>query len=189
MKKVFNIGDKVTFLNDTGHGLIVEIINQHYVIVENEEGFEVKYSVDELIFRKSESEYKLAGIEHVLSVQEKISAEKKYQKFEEFEQKTKGLVSMIKDEMEVDLHIEELIDSYRGMSNGEILSVQMANFKRNLNIAIRRKIKKLIVIHGVGEGILKSEIRTELLSNYPDFEVHDASYRKYGYGATEIILY
>lgn len=186
---MFKPGDKVTFLNDIGSGVVIKIISERYVLVENEDGFEMDCLVSELILSRSEKDYKLDGIEHVLSVQDKIAEEQKFQKFEEFERKTKGLVSMMKDEMEVDLHIEELIDSYRGMSNGEILSVQMANFKRQLNIAIRRKVKKLIVIHGVGEGVLKSEIRTELLSNFPDMEFHDASYRKYGYGATEIILY
>lgn len=186
---MIKVGDKVTFLNDIGGGVVEEILNERYALVENEDGFLEKYLIDELIPAKSEKDYKLDGIEHVISVQEKIESEKRFERLEDFEKKTKGLVSMVNDEMEVDLHIEELIDSHHGMSNGEILSVQMANFKRQLNIAIRRKAKKLIIIHGVGEGRLKSEIRTDLLSNHPDFEFHDASYRKYGYGATEIILH
>jgi dsDNA-specific endonuclease/ATPase MutS2 len=186
---MIKVGDKVTFLNDTGGGVVLEILNDKYAMVENEDGFDVKYLIDELVPEKSEKEYKLDGIEHVLSVQEKVGSEKRYERLEDFEKKTKGLVSYVKDEMEVDLHIEELIDSHRGMTNGEILSVQMAHFKRQLNIAIRRKVKKLIIIHGVGEGKLRSEIHTELLSSYPDFEFHDASYRKYGYGATEILIH
>lgn len=182
-------GDKVTFLNDVGSGVVIRIMDDRYAMVENEDGFEEKYLISELVAAKSEKDYLLEGIEHVLSVQEKVDSERKYERLEDFEKKTKGLVSYVKDEMEVDLHIEELIDSHHGMTNGEILSVQMANFKRQLNIAIRRKVKKLIVIHGVGEGTLRSEIRTELLSNYPDYEFHDASYRKYGYGATEILIH
>lgn len=183
------VGDKVTFLNDVGSGVVTEILNDRYAMVENEDGFDEKHLISELIPAKSEKDYRLDGIEHVLSVQEKIGSEKKFEKLEDFEKKTKGLVSYVKDEMEVDLHIEELIESHHGMTNGEILSVQMANFKRQLNIAIRRKVKKLIIIHGVGEGTLRTEIRTELLSNYPDYEFHDASYRKYGYGATEILIH
>ncbi|MCB9187772.1 MAG: hypothetical protein H6599_00680 [Flavobacteriales bacterium] len=186
---MLKVGDKVTFLNDVGGGVVLEIINERYALVENEDGFDVQYLISELVPAKSEKEYKLDGIEHVISVQEKVDSERKFERLEDFEKKTKGLVSYVKDEMEIDLHIEELIDSHHGMTNGEILSVQMANFKRQLNIAIRRKVKKLIVIHGVGEGTLRTEIRTELLMNYPDFEHHDASYRNYGYGATEIILY
>lgn len=186
---MIKVGDKVTFLNDTGSGVVLEILNDKYAIVENEEGFDVRYPLDELVPSKTEKAYKLDGIEHVLSVQEKVDSERKYERLDDFEKKTKGLVSYMKDEMEIDLHIEELIDSHHGMSNAEILSVQMANFKRQLNIAIRRKVKKLIVIHGVGEGTLRTEIRTELMMHYPDFEHHDASYRKYGYGATEILIH
>jgi len=86
------------------------------------------------------------------------------------------------------LHIEELIDSHRGMTNTQILAVQMTNFQRELNVAIRNRLRKVIVIHGVGEGVLRAEIRKELHCHYPQFEHHDASYSKYGYGATEIIL-
>lgn len=186
---MIKVGDKVTFLNDTGTGVVIELLNERYALVENEDGFDEKYLIEELVPSRTEKDYKLDGIEHVLSVQEKVDSERRFEKLEDFEKKTKGLVSYVQDEMEIDLHIEELIDSHRGMSNGEILSVQMANFKRQLNIAIRRKVKKLIIIHGVGEGTLRTEIRTELLSNYPDFEFHDASYRKYGYGATEILVH
>ncbi len=186
---MIKVGDKVTFLNDVGGGVVVEILSGGYAMVENEEGFDEKHLISELVPSKSEKDYRLDGLEYVESVQEKVDSERKYQRLEEFEKKTKGLVSYVKDEMEVDLHIEELIDSHHGMSNSEILSVQMANFNRQLNIAIRRKVKKLVIIHGVGEGTLRTAIRTELLSNYPNFEFHDASYRKYGYGATEILIH
>jgi hypothetical protein len=181
-------GDKVTFLNESGGGVVQKILNERYAIVENEDGFDVQYLIAELVFVPEKQSYNLDGIEHVLSVQEKIQSEGKMRIQEDFDRKSKSLVSYVKDEIEIDLHIEELIDSHRGMSNGEILNVQMANFKRELNVAIRRKAKKLIVIHGVGEGTLKSEIARELYEHYPNLDYHDASYRKYGYGATEIIL-
>ena len=181
-------GDKVSFLNESGGGVIQKILNERYAIVENEDGFEVQYLISELVATTDNKSYKLDGIEHVLSVQEKIQSEGKMKIHEDFDRKSRSLVSYVKDEIEIDLHIEELIDSHRGMSNGEILSVQMANFKRELNVAIQRKAKKLVVIHGVGEGTLKSEIARELYEHYPNFDYHDASYRKYGYGATEIIL-
>jgi len=182
-------GDKVTFLNEECGGVITEVLNERYAIVENEDGFDEKYLISELVLAGNAKSYKLDGIEHVLSVQEKIQSEGKMKIHEDFDRKSRSLVSYVQDEVEIDLHIEELIDSHRGMSNGEILSVQMANFKRELNVAIQRKAKKMIVIHGVGEGTLKSEIHRELYEHYPNMEYHDANYRKYGYGATEIILH
>ncbi|MFL5752968.1 MAG: hypothetical protein ACJ76F_06145 [Bacteroidia bacterium] len=42
-------------------------------------------------------------------------------------------------------------------------------------------------MHGVGNGRLKQEI-TAILKNYPELGVQDASYKKYGFGATEVII-
>jgi dsDNA-specific endonuclease/ATPase MutS2 len=66
------------------------------------------------------------------------------------------------DVLEVDLHIENLIDSHRGMQNFQIIEVQMANFRRSLNMALNKRLKKVIFVHGVGEGVLRQEIRNEL---------------------------
>ena len=81
-----------------------------------------------------------------------------------------------------------MIDSYKGMSNGEILKIQMTRFKRFLNNSIDRRQRKVVVIHGVGEGVLRHEIRKELDIYHPYFEYYDASYEEFGYGATEIRL-
>ena len=91
------------------------------------------------------------------------------------------------EEKEVDLHIEELLDDIRGMSNGDMLNFQIKIFQKELDAAISSNFKKIIFIHGVGNGRLKSEIR-HILKSYPECMVGDASYKKYGYGATEVIL-
>lgn len=184
------VGSKVRFLNDVGGGVIVQILSAYKVTVENEDGFEVEYFIKNLVEEGSVKDYKLEGLEHNLAVQEKISSESRENQLEDFYQKTKSLNRIeTPEEIEVDLHIEELIDSHNGMGNAQILAVQMANFKRELNVAIRKKVQRLVIIHGVGEGVLKSEIRKELYESYPSMEHHDANYRKYGYGATEILIY
>jgi len=92
------------------------------------------------------------------------------------------------DEREIDLHIEELVENFAGMSNAEIVQLQLRHFVRELDEAIALKLKKLIVIHGVGTGRLKAEvIRT--LEHYPKVNFRDASYAKYGFGATEIVIF
>jgi dsDNA-specific endonuclease/ATPase MutS2 len=90
-------------------------------------------------------------------------------------------------EMEINLHIEELLDSYKGMSNGEIIQVQLKHFQQALDKAINEHYRKLVVIHGVGNGRLKGEVRN-ILSSYNNLKHHDASYSKYGFGATEILI-
>lgn len=185
----FKIGDKVRFLNEPGEGLVTEILSDFSVLVEDENGFENQYMIKELVLCSSTQDYKLDGLEHVESVREKVDAEKKALRDADFEKKMRGLQRIENPEVrEIDLHIEELIESHRGMSNAQILSVQMTNFKREINISIRTKARKLIVIHGVGEGVLKAEIRKEIHYHYPEFSYNDADYSKYGYGATEVIL-
>ncbi|MES2592138.1 MAG: DUF2027 domain-containing protein [Bacteroidota bacterium] len=90
-------------------------------------------------------------------------------------------------EMEINLHIEELIDNYKGMSNAEIVIVQLKHFQNTLDTAINEHYRKLIVIHGVGNGRLKQEVRA-ILSSYNNLQYYDASYSKYGFGATEISI-
>lgn len=184
------VGSKVRFLDEVGGGIIIKVLSNHKVIIENEDGFDEEHFIKNLVEDTSQKDYKLDGIEHNLAVQEKIASESKEKQLEEFYRKTKSLDRIeTADEIEVNLHIEELIETHHGMSNSQILDVQMANFKRELNIAIRKKVKRLVIIHGVGEGVLKSEIKRELYECYPSIEHHDASYRKYGYGATEILIY
>jgi hypothetical protein len=87
---------------------------------------------------------------------------------------------------EIDLHIEELIDNYGGMSNAEIIQVQLRYFQRALDKAISEHYRTLTVIHGVGNGRLKQEVRSVLKSM--NLRFHDGSYSKYGFGATEVVI-
>jgi hypothetical protein len=92
-----------------------------------------------------------------------------------------------KQEKEFDLHIEELIENHNGMSNVEIMDYQLFIFKKELEKAIDSKFKKIIFIHGIGNGRLKSEI-LKILKTYKKIEFQDASYQKYGFGATEVLI-
>lgn len=89
---------------------------------------------------------------------------------------------------EVDLHIEELVDNAKQLKPGEILNIQMARFKVSLEGAIIAKTRKIVFIHGVGNGKLKHELRKELDKNYSKLRYQDASFREYGYGATMVFI-
>lgn len=91
------------------------------------------------------------------------------------------------NEIEIDLHIEELLDNYAGMSNAEIIQIQLKHFQKTLDKAINGHYRKLVVIHGVGNGRLKQEVRA-ILSSHSNLRFYDGSYSKYGFGATEIII-
>ena len=50
----------------------------------------------------------------------------------------------------------------------------MSHFKSFLSHSIAKKSRKIVIIHGVGEGVLRHEIRKELDIYHPNFEFHDA---------------
>jgi len=91
-------------------------------------------------------------------------------------------------EKEIDLHAENLMESFKHMSNFEIMQVQLKHFQSNLEEAIANRYYKIVFIHGVGNGRLKQEI-TNILKNYNrEVRFHDGDYKKYGYGATEVVI-
>lgn len=91
-------------------------------------------------------------------------------------------------EMEIDLHIEKLIPTHKGMSNTEIIKIQLSRFQRFLERAITERIPKIYVIHGLGKGKLRDEIH-QILREHPDVKSYNNDFHsRYGFGATEIIL-
>jgi dsDNA-specific endonuclease/ATPase MutS2 len=90
--------------------------------------------------------------------------------------------------VEIDLHIHELLEDTRGLSNHEMLEVQLGRFRNELETAIGNGTKRIVFIHGIGNGTLKQELRKELSTKYKKYYFQDASFKEYGYGATMVIL-
>jgi len=90
--------------------------------------------------------------------------------------------------LEIDLHIDELIDTTSGLSKSEILTIQLDKFKQVMNDNAKNKGRKLVFIHGVGTGTLKTEVRKLLDRHYRKHNYQDASFKEYGYGATMVII-
>jgi hypothetical protein len=90
--------------------------------------------------------------------------------------------------IEIDLHIHELLDNHNNLTNTEMLTVQMNKFHEEMDKAIKTQVKKIVFIHGVGNGTLKNELRRELQRKYSNYNFQDASFREYGYGATMVII-
>ncbi len=89
--------------------------------------------------------------------------------------------------IEVDLHIEALLDDFSGMSKKDILDYQLSKFHDTINEYIGNKGQRIVFIHGVGNGRLKTDIRNSLQRKY-QLDFQDASFREYGYGATMVIV-
>lgn len=88
----------------------------------------------------------------------------------------------------VDLHINELLDNTKGMSNADILNYQIDAFRKAMDENLRNKGTRIVFIHGKGEGVLRQAIMKELNYRYKGHDVQDASFREYGYGATQVTI-
>ena len=90
--------------------------------------------------------------------------------------------------LEIDLHINALLDTTAGMSNADMLNYQMQKFHEVMNEYRQKKGFKIVFIHGKGEGILRKEIEKQLKTKYKSCYYQDASFREYGFGATLVTI-
>ena len=92
------------------------------------------------------------------------------------------------DMLVVDLHADEILETTQGMEPFDILQYQLEVFRRTLQEHAKNYGQKIIFIHGKGEGVLRKALITELRRNYKDYLYQDASFREYGYGATQVMI-
>jgi DNA-nicking Smr family endonuclease len=103
-------------------------------------------------------------------------------KIERIEKKPKNVP------IEIDLHINELIDSVAGLEPKDMLDYQLKVFRNALEENKKQKGQKIVFIHGKGNGVLKNAIINELKSKYKNYYYQDASFREYGFGATMVTI-
>jgi hypothetical protein len=89
---------------------------------------------------------------------------------------------------EVDLHLEKLVPEHHTMNAAEMLRLQLDTFEKHLDLAIAHNLSEIIFIHGIGNGILKSELHKRLGRNKQVASFSDARKEKFGYGATLVSL-
>lgn len=179
---MFKVGDKVEVLDDVLSGTVKSINNSRITIV-TEEGFDLDFDSSELVvIKKSE-----------LNQHSFNNVDLRTYKLEKEDKKPKKSIKIKPKEryqpkMEVDLHLHKLVDNERCMSNFDKLNLQLDTARRQLDFAIRKKIQKIVFIHGVGEGVLKMELES-LFSRYNNIKYYEADYKKYGFGATEVYIF
>ncbi|HEY9185378.1 MAG TPA: Smr/MutS family protein [Salegentibacter sp.] len=176
----FKRGDKIAALDDDLEGVVVKT-DETSVTIETPDGFEMEFSPSELV--KIETPFEELPVDMDL---DRVLEEKQIPR----KPKSKRVRPKERNAppMEVDLHIEKLVNNYRGMNNFDILNLQMETAKRQLEFAMRKRIQKIVFIHGIGEGVLKAEL-DYLLGRYDNLKFYDADYQKYGQGATEVYFF
>ena len=90
--------------------------------------------------------------------------------------------------IEIDLHIDALLDDTTGMGNAEMLNYQLDVFRKTMEEYKRNTGQKIVFIHGKGDGVLRKALLDELKRKYRTCLSQDASFREYGYGATMVII-
>lgn len=88
----------------------------------------------------------------------------------------------------VNLHIEQLIDDLTGSDSSAILNRQLEEFDKCMLSSLRQIGKKLIFIHGRGNGVLRRRIEERLRLRYRGVQWTDAEPSVYAGGAIEITI-
>ena len=180
-KNELRIGDLVSVLDEDLKGTIVSIVGNS-IVIETTDGFGLDFSKSELIKVETDTTLR-ANVFSKSSLSEVVSQK-------EIPKKTSNKVKpkeRFQPNLEVDLHIHQLTNSTKGMTNHDMLTLQLDTAKRQLEFAIRKRIQKIVFIHGKGEGVLKLEL--EYLFGRYNVKFYEANYQKYGLGATEVYIY
>lgn len=155
---MIKIGDHVSALNEPIDGIVVSIQGKEIWIETNEE-FQFRFKRNELVLRPKEE------IDQLLKSNVFFK-----------DDCTRPKVRKHKAQLEVDLH-------YHGkfVLPKDILSYQLKQFKTAINLAIKANQPEITFIHGVGEGILKTEIE-KILEKYK-LSFYESPKAKYGKNA------
>lgn len=112
-----------------------------------------------------------------------------YKKVEE--KKVRQLVTMPTEKnapIVVDLHADEVLETTQGMSSADILNYQLDVFRKTLKEHSKEKGRKIVFIHGKGEGVLRRALINDLQYRFKQYTYQDASFQEYGYGATQVTI-
>lgn len=93
-----------------------------------------------------------------------------------------------KQPLVTDLHAAELLDTVAGLQPRDILDYQLKVFRETMDRHLCAKGRRLVFIHGKGEGVLRNALIRELKAHYGRCRYQDASFREYGFGATMVTI-
>jgi len=134
----FEVGNSVEIIDDALKGRILAIKDKNATVV-LEDGFEINIPLNELV--KIEDASLLQVSNHEISKMIHQKDDYKNKKSTKIKPKERNA-----PKMEVDLHIHQLTSSSRGMSNFDMLTLQLDTAKHKLEFAMRNKIQKVVFI-------------------------------------------
>lgn len=177
---MFRVGDYVMAIDDDVKGKVLQLSSSN-ILIETDDGFEISYNEKELVLDKSKHE-NLDFSSNFIKLAHQNTTFKKRPKINKPQKRQKQAPPM-----EVDLHIHKLVKNSKDLSKFEMLNIQIDTAKRQLEFAIGKRIQRIVFIHGVGQGVLKTELEY-LFRGYENVQISEADYKKYGIGAMEIYI-
>ncbi len=90
--------------------------------------------------------------------------------------------------IELDLHLETLVENVKSLTNAEKLNTQIEAFEEYIEEAYEIGLDSVFVIHGLGKGRLRDIISSRLIRNETVRTFKNDHHPKYGFGATEIFF-
>jgi len=190
-ERTYQPGDRVAFLDEAGGGTVLRVLSHNRVVVRTQDGFELEYASKALVHRVMTERDHLVTDHQAGMIAANDVMEERRKRVRSGDTVRAGKTPKRPEDnsvAEVDLHLHELVEDETRLSQDEKLNYQLAYFERALERAIRDGKRKLIVIHGVGEGVLREEVR-KVLQYYETVQFHDADPRRYGSGATEVLIH
>lgn len=209
--KTLRAGDEVSFLGREGYGKIIEISTKQFLVLDDL-GFETWMDQSLVIARvdftkklpepgknKVEKQVKIDKPKPLINQEiwetPKIKIKKAKTPIEESELKfiaekvssSPAPARAVQQIPEIDLHFHLLVENEKKYSDGEKLEIQMDRLRDFIDEIFRKNQPEFIVIHGVGSGKLKIEIRN-FINGHQHLHYEDASFKKYGTGATHVFV-
>ena len=162
---IFQLNEEVSILNEAG---IYRVLRAEgtFLWLMDEHGFDRKVSIEFVVRRLQIPVQKVPNKDHLA-----MNSSKKSIKNEEIPS--------------IDLHHHELNLDERFLSKHDILVAQTDAFKRFCNQMIQTKVKRFRVVHGIGEGRLKTELRV-LVQGKDGLSMHDDQVTRGKVGASLI---
>ena len=166
----YNIGDRVRFMDFDGDGIVTAVLPHGCLEIEAE-GMCMRVSAGEVVrvgTGSGEDERTLYDGNTDLS---------------RFKQRPAPVPHSVPS-----VHLERIRQKYpaaRNVPDGDALYLQLDVFEKSMAEAFRKGVRTVVLIHGNGRGVLRSELLRRL-REYPGVTVREASVLRYGSGALEV---
>lgn len=138
------IGDKVSVIDENLGGIITSV-HQSEVVFRDEYGFTHRYHQSKIVLQNPELYQNISTVQKI-ETQKQVS--KKHNK----------------KHMVLDLHFESLVDQPSQYASLERIFIQKEKLIETIEFCKTHRLKKLEIIHGIGDGVLQKMVKEVLIS-------------------------